>query len=483
MLFNSLEFPVFFIAVVLFCAVLPTRARWVLLLLASYLFYAAWEPGYLALIAVSTLVDFAVGLAMGRRSDRRARRPWLIASLVANLGLLFTFKYYDFFRGSLTGALAAFDVSVDLPALDLLLPVGISFYTFQTLSYTLDVYRGDRPPERHLGFFALYVAFFPQLVAGPIERSTRLLPQLRGAGQLDVERMRSGLLTMLKGFALKIVVADRLAIYVNAVYGDPDAYAGAPVALATYFFAFQIYCDFAGYSAIAIGAARVLGVDLMENFRRPYLAASVREFWGRWHISLSTWFRDYLYIPLGGSRRGPGRRAVSVFVVFLLSGLWHGANWTFLAWGALHGAFMLGGMLGRLRADSARAVSEPHGFRRVVAVLVTFHLVLIAWMLFRADDLASVGRLVTSLAPGAEGARDFLAPLAALGSRAAYEFWLSVACVVGLVVVQLVEERVDLLGGLLERPVWIRWPVVYALLLAILMLGEFNLTEFIYFQF
>ncbi len=488
MLFNSLEFPLFFVAVVVLCALVPQRGRWGLLLVASYLFYAAWEPGYLALIVASTLVDYAAGRAMGAHAERAGRRPWLLVSLAANLGLLFTFKYYDFFRLSLTGLAEAFDVSVHPPALDLLLPVGISFYTFQTLSYSLDVYRGDRDPERHLGFFALYVAFFPQLVAGPIERSTRLLPQLRGAlGGLDMERLRSGLLLMLWGFFKKLVIADRLAVYVQAVYGDAGTHAGAPVVLATYFFAFQIYCDFSGYSDIAIGAARILGVDLMQNFRRPYLATSVREFWGRWHISLSTWFRDYLYIPLGGNRRGPGRRGFNVFLVFLLSGLWHGASWTFLLWGALHGLYMLVGSL--WEAKRAPSVSPPSGLRRVMAGLLTFHLVLVAWVMFRADDLATAGRLLVSMAPGAEGIHDVLAPLAALGARATYEFWLCIGSVVGLLVFQLIQERLerqdrqDLLKRLLQVPLWIRWPVVYALLLGVLMLGEFKLTEFIYFQF
>ena len=307
MLFNSLQFLAFFPVVVAVYFAMPKRLRWAFLLAASYYFYMCWKPEYVLLIWASTAVDYIAGLQMSKAINKSSRRAWLALSLSTNLGILFSFKYWNFFSENVRDLLGRMDVTAGIPEFDLLLPVGISFYTFQTLSYSVDVYRGRLEPERHLGRFALYVAFFPQLVAGPIERASRLLPQFWQDIDFDYDRMGSGLRQMTWGMFKKVVVADRLAIYVDSVYSDPSAHQGLPVVAATYFFAFQIYCDFSGYSDIAIGAARVLGFDLMENFKRPYFARSVSDFWRRWHISLSTWFRDYVYIPLGGSRTTPSR--------------------------------------------------------------------------------------------------------------------------------------------------------------------------------
>ncbi|MCE7945771.1 MAG: MBOAT family protein, partial [Chlorobi bacterium CHB1] len=304
MLFHSLEFIIFFPVVVAIYFLAPLRFRQFFLLLASYYFYMCWKAEYAVLILLSTGIDYVAALHMHKTSGR------------GNI-------FYEF------------------PLFDILLPVGISFYTFQTLSYTIDVYRSEKTPERNFIKFALYVTFFPQLVAGPIERSTRLLPQFDHEHKFDANRVVSGLRLMLWGFFKKLVIADRLALYVNEVYNNPADYTGLPVIIATYFFAFQIYCDFSAYSDIAIGAARVLGFDLMKNFRQPYLAQSIGEFWKRWHISLSTWFRDYLYIPLGGNRVSRLRWYVNLMAVFLISGLWHGANWTFVVWGALHGSYFV----------------------------------------------------------------------------------------------------------------------------------------------
>ena len=336
MLFHSFAYFTFFPCVVALYFAIPPRHRWALLLAASYYFYAAWKPEYLLLIVASTLVDYLVGLGLGRHREPRVRRWLLAASLILNLGLLGVFKYADFFGQSLAGLARALGGGRNIPALNLLLPVGISFYTFQTLSYTIDVYRGEREPERHLGRFALYVSFFPQLVAGPIERSTHLLPELRAARPFDLDRVLSGLLLFAWGLFKKLVIADRAAAFVDAVYADPERFQGPTIIVATYLFAFQIYADFSGYSDMAVGSARVMGIELMENFDRPYAARSITDFWRRWHISLSTWFRDYLYIPLGGNRVVPRRRLFNVLVVFVLSGLWHGASWTFVAWKAYH---------------------------------------------------------------------------------------------------------------------------------------------------
>ena len=338
MLFNSLEF-LLFLPVVLVCyALTPRHLRWIPLLAASYYFYASWRLEYLTLILASTAVDYAAGLALGRVTNRASRRALVGLSLVANLGILLFFKYANFFAQTWSSMIGA---GADGSLHTFLLPVGISFYTFQTLSYTIDVYRGRIEPERHLGRFALYVAFFPQLVAGPIERAGRLLPQVTRMASPNTDQIVSGLRLALWGFFKKVVIADRLALVVDQVYGNPADQSGITWLIGTYFFAFQIYCDFSGYSDIAIGVARLLGFDLMKNFRVPYSASSLREFWGRWHISLSTWFRDYVYIGLGGNRVQLGRWIANILVTFLVSGLWHGANWTFVVWGGLHGAYLV----------------------------------------------------------------------------------------------------------------------------------------------
>lgn len=391
MLFNSFHFLVFFLCAVPLYFLLPVRHRWAFLLLASYYFYMSWRWEYALLILASTVVDYGAGLAMARCAPPRKRR-YLILSLATNLGLLAVFKYLGFFTDSARAVAALFGAGLPILTPDLLLPVGISFYTFQTLSYTIDVYRGEREPERHFGIFALYVAFFPQLVAGPIERSTRLLPQLRQERRFDAERATSGCRLILWGLFKKVVVADSLALFVEPVYASPEAWSAAVVVAATYGFGFQIFCDFSGYSDIAIGVARVLDIDLMINFRRPYLATSVREFWRRWHISLSTWFRDYVYLPLGGSRGGRATHARNLLLVFLVSGLWHGANWTFVIWGGLHGFYILGSLATqRARAQFVAwtGLSRMPRLHAALQTVLVFQLVSVAWIFFRADSLAS----------------------------------------------------------------------------------------------
>lgn len=483
MLFNSFHFLVFFVVVVAANFLMPPRWRWALLLVASYYFYMCWEPAYLVLILGATTITYGCGIAMGRKSSRSARRPYLVASLLSCLGILFAFKYFNFFSESVHSVFLALGFPYRMPALRVLLPVGISFYTFQSLSYVIDVYRGDREPERHFGIYALYVSFFPQLVAGPIERSTRLLPQLRETTRFDYDRLLEGLTLMLWGFFKKVVIADRLALYVQPVYGDPAAYEGAPLILATYFFAFQIYCDFSGYSDIAIGAARVLGYDLMDNFRQPYLSRSIPEFWRRWHISLSTWFRDYVYIPLGGNRVSARRWCSSIMVVFVLSGLWHGANWTFVIWGALHGFFMLASRASAgVRARLGRALRAERYPRLVagVQVLLTFHLVLFSWVFFRANSLSDaliVLRNAARIAP-ASVLSDVRLP--EFGS---FQLMLAFACIGVLELVHYLQKDRSPRYLLGTQPVWIRWPFYQGLILAIAFFGVFEHTAFIYFQF
>ncbi len=478
MLFNSLHFLLFFPLVVGFYFCLPYRHRWVLLLAASYYFYMCWKAEYLLLIVVSTLIDYGAAIGMESRESRAGKRLFLLLSLLSNLGILFAFKYFNFVNSSLRLVLTRFDIFYDVPAFKALLPVGISFYTFQTLSYSIDVYRGQRSAERNLGMFALYVAFFPQLVAGPIERSTRLLPQFYRRCDFDVERVGDGLKQMGWGFFKKVVIADRLAAYVNQVYNHPTDYAGLPLILATYFFAFQIYCDFSGYSDIAIGASRVMGFELMENFRRPYFAKSIAEFWQRWHISLSTWFRDYLYIPLGGNRVAKWRWYANLAAVFLISGLWHGANWTFVVWGGLHGFYLVVSLWTaslRQRVSDRLALDRIPGLLAGFRVLVTFHLVLFSWIFFRANSLGEAFYIVRTALTGF----NLQQPLG-LGRDQLALSVLSIGC---LLAVNLLQRDRVMRSWLSARPIWIRWPAYQLVLVGILLLGVFADVDFIYFQF
>ena len=399
MLFNSLQYLVFFPIVVGFYFALPYRFRWVFLLVSSYYFYICWKPEYIILIILSTLIDYGVALKIVSASTKRQKRRFLFASLFCNLGLLFVFKYFNFLSESIDQGLNHFNIFYTVPRLNVLLPVGISFYTFQTLSYTIDVYRGKRKPEGHLGIFAVYVSFFPQLVAGPIERSTHLLPQFLQKFRFNESRAVSGLKQIVRGLFKKVVIADTLAVLVDRVYSSPHEHAGSILIVATYFFAVQIYCDFSGYSDIAIGSARIMGFSLKENFRRPYFAVSISDFWKRWHISLSSWFKDYLYIPLGGNRRSKYHTFSNIFIVFLISGLWHGANWTFAVWGGLHGLFAVIERVVRNMNFSGlyKGHSKGSASNQYLRIFITFHLVLFAWIFFRANNLDDAFHIVNNL--------------------------------------------------------------------------------------
>ena len=481
MLFNSLPFILFFPAVVLLYFAFPFRYRWALLLLASYFFYGCWKAEYLLIIALSTAVDYVAARGMDTASAPGKRKACLALSLSVNLGLLFWFKYFGFFEANLGGLLSHFDLNYRASGLQIVLPVGISFYTFQKLSYIIDVYRGVTKPEHHLGRFALYVAFFPQLVAGPIERSTQLLPQFGRKNRVEWARVRSGLLLMGAGFFKKMVVADRLAAYVDGVYDHPGEFAGLSVLIATYFFAFQIFCDFSGYSDIAIGSARVLGYDLMQNFRRPYHADSVAAFWRRWHISLSTWFRDYVYIPLGGNRVARRRWLLNIAIVFLLSGLWHGASWTFILWGGLHGFYIvLGHVTGpcRSRLAGVCGLAKAPRLWRSLRVLATFHLVLFGWVFFRANSLGDVSLLFTAAGRGLG-----LSMAGLLGPVGLRDFLLSVGAVAVLECAHFVQRRGPLTDRVVSLPAPLRWVAYCALLFGVLLFGTFTADEFIYFQF
>ncbi len=349
-----------------------------------------WRVEYIILIIISTAVDYYCGQRMGAIKTKAQRKPYLYLSIFVNIGMLFMFKYFNFFSRSISTVFENFNILNNTLVFKLLLPIGISFYTFQTLSYVIDVYRGKMKPIKHLGIFALYVSFFPQLVAGPIERANRLIPQFFKNIEFNYYNIRSGLLLMLWGFFKKLVIADSLAIFVNIVYSNPSGHSGVALLLASYFFAFQIYCDFSGYSDIAIGAARTFGFDLMKNFNSPYIAISIRDFWKRWHISLSTWFKDYLYIPLGGSRVIKWRWYYNLLITFLISGLWHGANWTFVFWGLLHGFYLVISLWTKQYRNWfmhwTRIAKHPV-IIYIVKITFTFHLVVIGWIIFRAKNI------------------------------------------------------------------------------------------------
>ena len=482
MLFHSLQFLIFFPIVVWGYFALPYRHRWWWLLLASYYFYAAWRPPYLLLLLATQAIDYYVALRIDRTASRNRKRAWLALSLTSNLGVLFLFKYLSFFATTAASLAAMFDVPATLPVLKLVLPLGISFYVFQSLSYTIDVYWGVQKVEERFTRLSLFVTFFPQLVAGPIERSTSLMPQFDRHNDFRYDRVASGLKLMAWGFFKKLVIADRISPYVNTVYNDPSHHHGIAVLLATYLFAMQIYCDFSAYSDIAIGAARVLGYDLMRNFRRPYLARSVREFWSRWHISLSTWFRDYLYIPLGGNRVSRQRVYLNLFIVFLVSGLWHGANWTFVVWGVLHGTYVILGLLtakARERAwQTLGAIARNRTLRIAVAWFSTMTLVLFAWIFFRANNLRDSVTIISNLFDfhGGGGFESIIGGT---------DLLIAALAIVVLEAVQYVHEKNGAFMPLFDaRPSWQRWAVYYGLVLVILLFGEYTRPqEFIYFQF
>jgi alginate O-acetyltransferase complex protein AlgI len=487
MLFNSLQYLVFLPLVVIIYFTLPHRWRWMWLLAASYYFYMSWKPIYGLLLFVSSMVDYIVALRLGRTESPSSRWLLLSISLVTNLGTLFFFKYYDFIAESTNNIFAWANLSPRLPLLDLVLPIGISFYTLQILGYTIDVFRRRLAPESHLGIFMLYVTFFPQLVAGPIERAGNLLPQFYKEHFFDSKRASDGLKLITWGLFKKVVIADNLSFYVDPVFAAPGDYTGWAVLIAAYFFTFQIYCDFSGYSDIAIGSARILGFDLMENFRRPFLSRSVRELWQRWHISLTTWFRDYIYFPLGGSRVSPRRADANILTIFLISGLWHGAQWTYVLWGALNGLFYI--LTSRVRLP--RFISKPVQFQplgSLVGYFLTFNLFALTLIFFRSSSITSAFLLISQLTHIGESSIKFTG---LNGGWQQIDFGnlavpvMMFVALIALMGVEILQEWGVSLGRLVgSQPVWMRWGFYYLFVMAIIAFGSYSKQNmFIYFQF
>lgn len=498
MLFNSIDFLLFFPAVLIMYYILPKRIKMYWLLIASYYFYMCWNAKYAVLIFISTVITYTSGYFLekcrtieGDAKRRNTFRKSIVAvSLISNLGILFGFKYLNFSIDLLSSLCSQFHIVLSIPQFDIILPVGISFYTFQALSYTIDVYRGDISAEKNFFKYALFVSFFPQLVAGPIERSKNLLSQLSEPKRFNYENFREGILLMLWGYFLKIVLADRIALFVDTVYGDINTYPGLYLVIATIMFAIQIYGDFAGYSTIAVGSAKILGIDLMENFKAPYFAESIAGFWRNWHISLTSWFKDYLYIPLGGSRKGKARKYINKMIVFLVSGLWHGANLTYVVWGGLNGLLQVIGEIlqpVRDRAVCILGLNRESLGHRLIKILATFAMVDVTWVFFRAKTLAEALN-VFKLSFGVHNPWIlFDGSLYACGLDIK-NFRLVIVSVVILVVADFCKLKgIKIRQIILKQDWWFRILFYATAIVMILLFGKwgpsFDKANFIYFQF
>ncbi len=475
MLFNSLEFLLFFPLVTILYFLLKHPYRWILLLVASCVFYMFFKPVYILILGFTIVIDYVAGIYIEKAADKKQKKKFLVLSIIANVGVLAIFKYYNFFNDNITSLASFMGLSNSIPYLNILLPIGLSFHTFQAMSYTIEVYRGNQKAERHFGLYALYVMFYPQLVAGPIERPQNILPQLHTEKKFDYEGAVIGLRLMLWGFFKKMVIADNLSIIVDNVYNNPSQQNGFTFLIATYFFTFQIYCDFSGYSDIAMGSAKIMGFDLMKNFNIPYISKSIKEFWERWHISLSSWFRDYLYIPLGGNRVKKSRWMLNLFIVFLVSGFWHGANWTFIVWGALHGTYLILEIL--LKPSTDKLIDTTSKFGKFISVIITFHLAMFAWIFFRANSIEAatfaLKQIFTNLFTSFSLTGTASAPLLI------YTLFIAAAL---FYIVDFMKEN-KRIKEVFQSSSYLRYAVYLFLIYSILLFGNTDKTQFIYFQF
>lgn len=446
---------------------------------ASYYFYMSWNPKYLVLILFTTFISYAAGMIMDKYESKKIKKYALIVSSILCLSVLFFFKYFNFVSESIAKVAMLFGMPVSPLVLKVLLPVGISFYTFQTLGYVIDVYNGVIPAEHHFGKYATFVTFFPQLVAGPIERTSNLLPQIKAEHTFDYESASYGLKLMAWGFFKKMVIADSLSLYVGNVFNNPTGYAGFSLVLATLFFTFQIYCDFSGYSDIAIGTAKLFGIDLMINFKSPYFSQSIREFWSRWHISLSTLFRDYLYIPLGGNRVSKTRHSLNLLITFLVSGLWHGANWTFVIWGAVHGFAQIVENL--LIPKNKR---ESTGVLRVFRILLTVSFCAFAWVFFASNSVGDAFYVIGHMFQGVANPISYLKTGLHSLEMTKSIFISTMIPVFMLIAFDYTSLKKDVIRIISSKKKIYRWPIyIVFVLFFIFNLPVTNTTEFIYFQF
>ncbi|MCQ2497641.1 MAG: MBOAT family protein [Lachnospiraceae bacterium] len=480
MLFNSFSFAIFLPIVFAIYWLLPHKFRWILLLIASYYFYMSWNVKYVILILFTTAVSYFAAIYIEKAKDKKRKKCVLIWAALLCLGVLFFFKYFNFATESISNILSLFTIQISPLTINLLLPVGISFYTFQTLSYVIDVYKGEVKAERHFGYYATFISFFPQLVAGPIERTRNLLPQIKERHLFDYSEATYGLKLMAWGYFKKIVIADTLSRYVGTVYDNPQQFTGFSLVLASLFFTIQIYCDFSGYSDIAVGTAKLLGINLMNNFQSPYFSQSVKEFWSRWHISLSTWFRDYIYIPMGGNRVGKAKKIRNLMVTFLVSGLWHGANWTYVVWGGLHG---LAQSIENLFV-SKKKQSELTGRIKWGRVALVFMFSTVAWVFFVSNSLSDAIYVFQHAFDGIS------APLAYLrdGFSKIYIDWTillkMVVMIIPLGIYDYVSLKKDVIIEIGKKSLIKRWTIYVILLLVIVFFSQKGIAaEFVYFQF
>jgi len=477
MLFNSIEYLIFLpVVFILYWFVCNKNLKWqnFLLLIVSYIFYGWWDWRFLSLIVFSSIIDYYCGLSIEKSTEQHIKKRWLTLSMLINLGFLGVFKYFNFFSKSLEEAFLSLGYQIDTLTLNVILPVGISFYTFQTMSYTIDVYRGRLKPTKDIVAFFAFVSFFPQLVAGPIERATNLLPQFYTKRKFEIEKAKDGLRQIAWGLFKKIVVADNCAILANQIFNNYTDYNSSTLFLGAIFFTFQIYGDFSGYSDIAIGTARLFGFNLMQNFAFPYFSRDIAEFWRRWHISLSTWFRDYVYIPLGGSKGGLWMKIRNTFIIFLVSGFWHGANWTFMVWGGLNALYFLPLLLLNKNRLNTNVVAENKLFingKELFQILITFLLTVLAWIFFRAPNVTSAFNYISLIF-----SKSFLAyPEISLKPM---------AFIIILIIVEWLQREkkhgLEIHELKINKP--IRWVLYYVLISLIFWYGAAK-QEFIYFQF
>ena len=490
MVFNSLHFLIFLPAVIFLYFAIPYKWRWLLLLFVSYYFYMCWKAEYAFLIVLSTSIDYLCGLQMSKHEDKKKRKPWMILSIVMNLSILFLFKYFNFFNDSARVVFDSLNIFYNVPEFKLLLPVGLSFYTFQAISYTVDVYKGTAKAEKNFGFFATFVAYWPQLVAGPIQRKEDFLPQLKQNFDFDYERVKQGLIRILYGFFKKVVIADRLAIFVREVYNQPGDHGGFAVILATWLFAIQVYCDFSGYCDIAIGSSRIMGHNLRENFKTPYFAKSIREFWERWHITLTVWVRDYLYIPMGGSKVSFPRMLFNNLAALTIMGFWHGANWTFIMFGFVHGSFIV---ISRIwdryfpKINLPTLLPKAKWLTNFLLMFWIFNLTCIPDIFFCSRNINESWIIIQSIFNHPDTTWALINSSSPAGSTpSVIDYWLSIFFVAILLYTDYnlyTHKDVTIEKRIAAKPVYLRWGFYILITVLVSWFAVTTDSVFIYFQF
>ncbi len=477
MLFNSLSYAIFLPIIFILYWLLPHKYRWILLLIASYYFYMSWNAKYVFLIFFTTLISYLASILIEKYQDKK--KLILFISIFICIGILIFFKYLNFFFEIINELLNIFNIHTNKMVLNILLPVGISFYTFQTLSYVIDVYRGNIKAEKHFGYYALFVSFFPQLVAGPIERPENLLPQLKKERTFDYDKAIYGLKLMAYGFFKKIVVADNLASYIDKVYGNLSNYQGFSLVLVSIFFTIQIYCDFSGYSDIAKGSASLLNIELMDNFKSPYFSTNVKEFWSKWHISLSSWFKDYIYIPLGGNRCSKIRHYFNLLVTFLISGLWHGANITYVIWGGINGLLQIFEDLFHIKKEN-----NIYSLKWFIKVIITFIIMTFTWIFFRAQNINEAIYVFNNMFIGITNFKNYI--VSGLYSFDVTPLYLIIHLLIYLLpltIIDCLNVKYDVIKLINNKNIFIRYSLYFILIIVILLLHYVGEVNFIYFQF